>query len=212
MGSSLRKVLHRRTEPQTTGEQGHDQANELKALSVPDPALLFIAVLGKKDSYNSCRTALINRFGVILREKPPESFSHTTYYQNEMGMDLVKGILVFRDPVPQHRLIQTKMICRELEWNYGESKRGEFKRIINLDPGLIMLEKIVLSTSKNFSHRLYLGQGIFGEVTLIYHKTGWEELPWTYPDYKDASIKQMLLSCRNHLYMRIQPGSTAVSG
>jgi uncharacterized protein DUF4416 len=63
--------------------------------------------------------------------------------------------------------------------------RGRQRRI-NLDPGYIDLAKLVLATTKDQQHRLYLGQGIYAEVTLRF--TGGRFVPWdwTYPDYRTA--------------------------
>ena len=59
----------------------------------------------------------------------------------------------------------------------------EEKRRVNLDPGYLLLSRLVLSTFKDFAHRIYLGRGVFAEVTLIFREGSFRPLPWTYPDY-----------------------------
>jgi hypothetical protein len=80
---------------------------------------------------------------------------------------------------------------------------GQPGRGINLDPGYINGAQLVLATTKNYSHRLYLDQGIYGEVTLIFRKGNFQALPWTYPDYKTdlayayfKSVRQLFLTQR----------------
>ncbi len=108
-------------------------------------------------------------------------FDYTSYYEPEMGAPLYRRWAAFRDLVPQERLVSIKQqaLGLEDEWTV------QGKRRLNIDPGLLTAERLVLSTGKNFSHRIYLSAGIFAEVTLIYRGGGFQPLPWTYPDYRD---------------------------
>jgi hypothetical protein len=65
------------------------------------------------------------------------------------------------------------------------------RRRVNIDPGYVALEHVVLATTKGYSHRLYLGQGIFGDLTLMFHNGGYRPLEWTYPDYASEETTQM---------------------
>ena len=56
-------------------------------------------------------------------------------------------------------------------------------RPVNIDPGLITPAKLILATTKDHAHRIYLGRGIHAEVTLRYVGRKWTPWPWTYPDY-----------------------------
>jgi hypothetical protein len=73
------------------------------------------------------------------------------------------------------------------------------RRRINLDPGYLEPSKLVLFSTKNFSHRIYCGDGIFGEVTLIYERGKFKILPWTYPDYYWAESLKFLMAMRNEI-------------
>ena len=68
---------------------------------------------------------------------------------------------------------------------------GIHVREAHLDGG-----KLVLATTKNYSHRIYLGDGIYAEVTLIYRNKGYVALPWTYPDYATEDYQQILRQVR----------------
>ena len=70
------------------------------------------------------------------------------------------------------------------------------RRLVNLDPGYLARERLVLATGKNYTHRLYVGQGLYEEVTLIYQKGAWQSLPWTYPDYAGPDLLNFLDQAR----------------
>ena len=70
------------------------------------------------------------------------------------------------------------------------------RRLFNLDPGLLSQERLVLATGKNYTHRLYLGQGIWGDLTLIFQNGGWRAQPWTFPDYAGPELQEHLTRLR----------------
>ena len=57
-------------------------------------------------------------------------------------------------------------------------------RIINIDPGYLDLSKLILASTKDYKHRIYLTKGIYAEVTLFYQDKTFCPWEWTYPDYK----------------------------
>ena len=81
-----------------------------------------------------------------------------------------------------------------IEMEYAE----EGKRRINLDPGLITESSIILATTKNRAHRIAIGMSMYAEVTLIYHRSGFEAFPWTYQDYRSPEIQEVLREMRKH--------------
>jgi hypothetical protein len=172
----------------------------LKFLEFPAPALLFSAILSlNQEFYAQARSRLKSHFGEIIEEVEPQPWTQTDYYASEMGPNLIKGFLAFSPPFFENHLVDCKRFARSIEWSIAASVDGEFKRTVNIDPGCITLSKVILSTSKNFSHRIYLGSGVFAEVTLIYHPGKWEVQPWTYPDYKIAPVQTFLSYGRKHL-------------
>ena len=61
-------------------------------------------------------------------------------------------------------------------------------------------------TTKDRDHRLYLGDGIYGEVTLFYQLPGrWVSSRWTYPDYKLEEFHRFFFTCRDYLRECLQP-------
>ncbi len=124
---------------------------------------------------------LENKFSSIEQKSPPYKFSSFTgYYTDEMGEDLRKNFVVFTSLIDPAELPAIKIITNLIETEYLVNDR----RQLNLDPGYITQAKLVLATTKNYSHRVYLGQGIFGDVHMHYQKGQYRPNPWTYPDYQ----------------------------
>jgi len=164
----------------------------------PAPGKLILSVLAAADWWAQVwpefRAVLVNSFGPIDYETPALPFDHTAYYNAELGTPLTRLVLGFSRLVPLDGLVEVKLATNTLEC--VQARPGGSRRV-NLDPGLITLERLVLATGKNFTHRIYLSQGIWADLTLIYNKkTGWVELPWTFPDYATEEMKRRLTELR----------------
>ena len=68
--------------------------------------------------------------------------------------------------------------------------------MFNLDPGFITMQSLVLATGKNFSHRVYLKDGIWADLTLVWQKKQWVDFSWTFPDYAGDAMKSRLTKLR----------------
>ncbi|RKX22612.1 MAG: DUF4416 domain-containing protein [Candidatus Zixiibacteriota bacterium] len=128
------------------------------------------------------------KFGVVEFETDELEFLHTTYYREEMGDDLKRKFFAFEGMVARDRLAEIKIWTNRLEEKYGEKVDDFVFRKVNLDPGILSLANLVLASTKDYSHRIYLKDGIFSEVTLIYEKKRFKALPWTYPDYTEPEV------------------------
>ncbi|MBD3217501.1 MAG: DUF4416 family protein [candidate division Zixibacteria bacterium] len=126
---------------------------------------------------------LTKAFGPLDNESGIYDFDHTEYYQSEMGTNLIRRFISFEELVEPTRLVNIKAKTNEIEKKLADRDGDSFKRNINIDPGYMELSKIVLASTKNYSHRIYMGKGIFAEVTLIRKNNKFKFLPWTYPDY-----------------------------
>jgi len=111
-------------------------------------------------------------------------FSHTDYYKDEMGENLKRRLLLFKSLRKREDLPNIKIKTNEIEKRL--SNRGN--RTVNIDPGYITLENVILATTKNYTHRIYLGGGIYGDLTLIFKGGTYRPLEWTYPDYASQQI------------------------
>jgi hypothetical protein len=138
-------------------------------------------------------------FGAIDIRSELISFDYTDYYQTEMGGGLLRKFVSFDQLIDPGQLagikIKTNVIERRLAIQTGDS----MKRRINLDPGYVTAAKLVLATTKDFAHRIYLGDGIYGEVTLNFRKNGCTFFEWTYPDFKSGKYTPFLLKARRKM-------------
>jgi hypothetical protein len=162
-----------------------------------DQAKLFCATLyANADIYDQARTALEQEFGAVEIESPAMPFTHTRYYEKEMGPTLIRRFISFENMVLPDSLAAAKLSACRLERQLAQGQSG---RTINLDPGLVTLHNVQLASTKNFAHRLYLGDGIYGEVSLIFENGFFRPLSWTYPDYREAKTLAFLQQIRQTL-------------
>lgn len=167
----------------------------MSELASPIPVNLIIAVMFTENSELLQIKAILEKlYGRIDNTSETFVFSEISpYYDPEMGTNIKKIIFSFEKTIERDELVQVKIDCVEIEKKYSENG----KRKINIDPGLISLENFILSTGKNYSHRIYLGKGVFAEVTLMFGKKGEiKELPWTYRDYLLPPARDFLLKTR----------------
>jgi hypothetical protein len=125
----------------------------------------------------------------------PIPFVHTTYYDGEMGPGLLRQVASFQNLVEPGALPDIKLATNEIETGFCL----EGKRRVNLDPGILTEERLILASGKNFTHRVYLRDGIYADLTLIYQKGGYRALPWTYADYREPLILHFLKALKRKL-------------
>lgn len=165
----------------------------------PDKVKLFTALLGKnKDVFYQVREKLSSCFGPIEFTSPIYNWSHSKYYEQEMGADLQRIFFFFEQPIEQDNLSDVKNATNEIE-NFYRSNSGTKSpgRSVNIDPGYLTLAKVVLASTKDYSHRIYIGKGIYAEITLYYINKTFQPLPTTYPDYKSKEYVAMFNEVRD---------------
>jgi len=145
-------------------------------------------------------SGLEQRCGSVAYRCGPIEFGFTDYYAPEMGGGLRKLYLVFNPLFDRERLPDVKLATNALE---EDNAKGGARRV-NIDPGYLSRDKLALASTKDFYHRLYLGRGVFGEVTLHYRQGALHSFPWTYPDYQVPDVQQMLLQARADLVGRLR--------
>lgn len=162
-----------------------------------EPVKLFTGLIyGAYDLFTAVAVELEKAFGPIEFECEHTDFSYTTYYEKEMGSGLKRTFLSFAEPIMPDRLLNLKLETNEMERRFLNEQGG---RSVNIDPGLVGLANVVLASTKAFTHRIYLGKGIFAEVTLTYAHKGFNALPWTYPDYQVFGHIEFFLRVRESL-------------
>jgi len=156
--------------------------------------MLFCSVIYKDTSPKDQALYLLKeRFGQLIMQTQALPFSYTDYYCGEMGSPLNRIILAFSDLVDRDTLPEIKTETNAIENRLLE----QGKRRINIDPGLITLENLCLATTKPYTHRIYLGKGIWAEITLIYRADSYQRLEWTYPDYGSTELIEIFNSLRD---------------
>lgn len=167
----------------------------MSELVEPVKANLTISVMFRDEALlEETRAVLEKKYGEIDAVSKVYDFSSISpYYDPEMGSDIKKIVFSFKEPVPRDILRDVKLFCVELE----KERSFDGNRLVNLDPGLVTLENFILATGKNYSHRIYLGSGVFAEVTLMFgKKNAVKELPWSYRDYLYEPACSFLLEVR----------------
>jgi hypothetical protein len=142
-------------------------------------------------------------YGPVAAVSPAFAFNQTAYYAPSMGPDLRKQFLVFEQLVPLDCLPAVKLHTNQLESELAEGGTYPEARPLNLDPGLLTLGKFQLATTKDQAHRLYLGQGIYAEVTLRFEAGQFEPWPWTYADYREPAVRAFLKEQRTFYKRRL---------
>jgi hypothetical protein len=120
-------------------------------------------------------------FGPVDRVSEKLFFDRTKYYAKEMGWPLFRRFISFSKLISPNSLVDIKLLTNTIEDGHVVGK----KRRINIDPGYISLERLVLATGKNYTHRIYLDRGIYADLTLVFHAGTFMPLVWTYTDYAD---------------------------
>jgi hypothetical protein len=171
---------------------------------LPVPVLLVTAAFSRHpQALTWARRRLEDLFGPVQLASPPFVFDQTTYYEASMGPDLRKQFLAFRDLIAPERLPDIKLQTNALERELADTGSYPEVRPLNLDPGLLVLGKFVLATTKDQAHRIYLRDGIFAEVTLRYHAGAYEPWLWTYADYRQSCVHDFLQQARDYYRQRL---------
>lgn len=164
----------------------------------PKPVNLFAGIIYKnEETLIEALKTLEEKIGLIEDRTHKMAFDHTRYYEKEMGSMLNRIFILFSHLIQRESLVGIKLLTNEIEKDFSDTG----KRLINIDPGYISLENVVLATTKNYTHRIYLASGIYGDLTLVYKKGTYTPLEWTYPDYASKNIIEIFNNWRN-LYKR----------
>ena len=145
-------------------------------------------------------TALIRRFGPVDYRSGELPFTFTRYYEREMGKGIRRLFLSFEKPVDPAALSSIKRFTNRIEARF----QGDRGRRINLDPGLLDLNRLLLATTKYAGHRIPLRRGIYAEITLHFREGRFQALPWTYPDFRSPEYREILLTVRELFHRQLK--------
>jgi len=182
----------------------------------PKPVKLIVAMLGQREAdFDLAQNQMQKLWGAIDLQSDLLSFEHSSYYEKEMGSRLLRKLVSFTELIDPGSLAAIKHQSNQLEIQFANTARDQssdpdselspvLTRNVNLDPGYVEPGKLVLATTKNYSHRLYIGQSMYAEATLHYYKGQWQPWPYTYPDYAGGDYFPFLNQVRQRLLEQLQ--------
>ena len=171
-------------------------------INTPIPVKLICGVIAASEEILSAALEeLAAAYGDIDCESPVIPFNFTDYYEKQMGRNLLRRFAAFSDLINPGTLPDTKIATNNIEKKIAGDFPDGPSRPVNLDPGYISASKLVLASTKNFSHRIYLRDGIYGEITLSFRGGTFTHLEWTFPDYRSRLYKEFFEKVRS-IYMR----------
>ena len=166
------------------------------------PEKLVMAVLTSRPRRTGELVAVLERtWGPADLQSELLPFTWTDYYSQEMGAEIQRFFVSFRTLVDPSTIARIKAETNSLE----NAFREEDRRKVNIDPGLLCLSRFTLVTTKENAHRVPLSDGIYAEVTLLYHKGGFQPLEWTYPDYRSERYLAFLNEVRSLYKAQVRP-------
>lgn len=158
--------------------------------------LIVGMICADRGLFGPAEDALMGRFGSIDLGTDILPFTHTSYYDDELGTPLWRKLASFQQCVPADRLAEIKLATNELEGHWAHRRADKTVRRLNLDPGYITEAKLILATTKDNAHRIYLKEGIYAEITLSFRDGNFRPFEWTYPDYRTEEYIAFFRSVR----------------
>ena len=169
-------------------------------LKEPKAVKLIVGILAAdKDCLSVAKEALVSEFGKADLISDVWPFTQTDYYKDETGENILRQFVSIEQLIDPGELAKIKHRTNKLEQELAKKLNVNLPRPVNLDPGVLEASKLILATTKNYSHRIYIGGKTYAEVTLIFGKGAWQSLPYTYPDYKQECYHEFFNRVRKRL-------------
>lgn len=182
-------------------------------LTKPKPVKLIIGILAADQSCLATAVeAITSKFGKADLISDTWPFDQTDYYKDQTGEHILRQFISIERLTDPGNLAKIKHKTNKLEQKLARRLSGglaaklaaSVPRPINLDPGIIEPSKLVLATTKNYSHRIYIGKKVYAEVTLIFEKGRWQPLDHTYPDYRQQCYFDFFEKVRTRLLEQLK--------
>jgi len=171
----------------------------------PQPVKLLVALLSAQPTlFATAAVQLQQSYGSVDLESEVFPWNTTDYYREEMGENLRRKFVAFERLIAPDELSHIKLDTNALELALSSASSPTSPRRVNLDPGYLAATKLVLASTKNQAHRLYLSQGIYAEVTLLYHHGAFHPFVYTYADYRWPETHAFLRRVRTRYLEQIR--------
>jgi len=162
-----------------------------------NPVHIILAIFSRYEvALDWAQARVVATWGPIAMASSRFEFRETNYYQSTMGSDIRKQFLLCEQPHDPGELAAMKLLANAWEEEYAATAGLPEPRPLNIDPGYLTLGKLVLASTKDFAHRIYLSRGIFAEVTLLYRHNRWQHHDFTFPDYRREDYQKFFSECR----------------
>ncbi len=158
------------------------KGNKLSPIRKGGAKLVIGFIFKEAGIFDKGKSILRKEFGKIDYESHALAFTHTDYYETEIGKNLKRKFICFEKLIQPQNLAKIKITANIIEKKL--SRNG--LRLINIDPGYLDMAKLILASTKNYKHRIFLDKGIYAEITLFFQNKSFTPWEWTYPDYKTA--------------------------
>ena len=163
------------------------------------PAKFFFALASGKKEYLPEVEELISDECCKLgfRSELYRFSDFSSYYDSETGGEVWKYLAGAEGVLSPEEIVRIKRVVEGIQERFLFESDGTVCRQVNIDPGYINGWQVVLASVKNFTHRIYLGRGVYAETTLLYQKGAFQSLPWTYADYASRPVQEFLKMARD---------------
>jgi len=168
-------------------------------LGKSSPAKFFFALAcGREEYLPEVEKRLISPAGALEFRSELYRFSDfSSYYDSETGGEVWKYLAGAEGVLSPEEIVRIKRVVEGIQERFLFESDGTVCRQVNIDPGYINGWQVVLASVKNFTHRIYLGRGVYAETTLLYQKGAFQSLPWTYADYASRPVQEFLKMARD---------------
>ena len=171
----------------------------------PEPVKLIIGILAADERcLTVARDAIAAEFGASDLISDIWPFTQTDYYADEVGEHILRQFVTIDKLIDPGELAAIKHKTNKMEQELAAQLDVGLPRPVNFDPGYIELSKLVLASTKNFSHRIYIGDNMYAEVTLTYSKGSWIDYRYTFADYKQDRYHDFFGKARERLLEQIR--------
>ena len=160
-------------------------------------------IASSEELFNETGKAMEDNFGPIDYASRIIRFDFTKYYERDMGPDLKRRFVSFQKLIDPAGLPDIKLATNKLEEVIARRAKTKV-RPVNIDPGYIAASKLILASTKDYFHRIYINKGIYAEVTLYYRNGTFTSMDWTYPDYKTKDYIKIFDEIRDIFMNQIQ--------
>lgn len=174
-------------------------------LKEPKPVKLIIGILAADSQcLHSAVETIDDKFGGMDFTSNIWPFDQTDYYKDETGSHILRQFVSIERLIDPGKLAGIKHKTNRLEQKLAARLSLPLPRPVNLDPGIIEPSKLILATTKNYSHRIYIGKRMYAEVTLVFDKGSWRPLAYTYPDYRQQCYFEFFEKVRSRLLEQLK--------